>query len=844
MGALMRTHDWSRSPLGPPACWPDTLKAAIATCLASRFPMVVWWGPELVMLYNDAWQPILGETKHPAGLGRPAAEVWPETWPIARGQFENALKGNASWSENLLLASDRHGFLEECYFTYSHSLLKDAEGKVVGVQTAVIETTDRVLTERRTRVLRAFSKATLEAAYRGKSVDQTCQALIDLLCKGNPDVPFAAQYVSEGTRARLLCCGGIDRSLLPITIDAFDRNPWGISQVLRERTPALSEHSSIAPPLPGGAWPEPTRQLVALPLIRKGPEGDLLGVLLVGINSRLRLDESYMDFLNLIASELAGSIARIQGMNEQMEHLAALKRAEAALRASEARLAEETIALTRLHDYSSRLWQICDLNEGLVEVLRGSIEMMGADKGHVQIMDPRGVLTIAVQESFDAPFLEFFKEASVADNSACARALRTGRRIIIEDVETDEDYASFRHVALAAGFRALQSTPIIARDGKPLGVMSTHFGRAHRPSEHELRILDLYARKAADFIEHHRSDEVLRQSKERYKGIYENAGTGIYIANLAGRFQQCNPAYASMHGYSEEELCRLNIKDLVHPEDWPRHTPEIQLLTAGKIPSFKILNRCIAKGGDLLWVHKHVSLLRDAAGRPESILALVTDVTERKRAEDARKFLNAELDHRVKNALATVSAVVSQTRQGSRSVASFVAALEGRIRSMATTHELLSARRWPGISLTELVSRELAPYATSKNTEINGPEVILKPEAGQAMAMVLHELATNAAKYGALSTKEGRVSICWDRRLNGYPPRLVLEWQEIDGPPVVAPDKSSFGTSTIRDLIPYEFDGTVGLTLAPEGVRCRVELPADWISSDAEATSQAIARAS
>ena len=206
--------------------------------------------------------------------------------------------------------------------------------------------------------------------------------------------------------------------------------------------------------------------------------------------------------------------------------------------------------------------------------------------------------------------------------------------------------------------------------------------------------------------------------------------------------------------------------------------------------------------------------------------------------------MNAELDHRVKNALATVSAVVSQTRQGSRSVASFVAALEGRIRSMATTHELLSARRWPGISLTELVSRELAPYATSKNTEINGPEVILKPEAGQAMAMVLHELATNAAKYGALSTKEGRVSICWDRRLNGYPPRLVLEWQEIDGPPVVAPDKSSFGTSTIRDLIPYEFDGTVGLTLAPEGVRCRVELPADWISSDAEATSQAIARAS
>src|SRR5215470_17728283 len=287
-----------------------------------------------------------------------------------------------------------------------------------------------------------------------------------------------------------------------------------------------------------------------------------------------------------------------------------------------------------------------------------------------------------------------------------------------------------------------------------------------------------------------------------------------------------------MHAYTQEELRRLSIKDLVHPEDWPRHTNEIQLLTSGKIPSFKILNRCLTKGGDFLWVRNHISLLRDAAGHPENILAVVNDVTARKRAEDAREFLNAELDHRVKNALATVNAVVSHSWQGSRSVANFVAALEGRIRSMATTHELLSARRWRGISLAELARQELAPYATSCNTEISGPEIVLKAEAAQVMAMVFHELPTNAAKYGALSTEEGRVSMCWDQWLDGQPPRLVLEWKEIGGPPVVAPDKSSFGTSTICDLIPYEFGGTVDLVLAPEGVRCRVELPADWLCSD------------
>jgi PAS domain S-box-containing protein len=502
---------------------------------------------------------------------------------------------------------------------------------------------------------------------------------------------------------------------------------------------------------------------------------------------------------------------------------------EAKLRVREARLVEEADALKRLYDWSSRLWQTRDLNEGLVEMLRASIQMMGADKGNVQIVDDRGVLTIAAQQGFDKPFLEFFREISVNENSACARALRSGRRVIIEDVEADQEFARYRHLALAAGFRAVQSTPLIAHDGKPLGVLSTHFCDVRPPSEHQTRMLDLYARRAVDFIERHRSEEALRRSQERYKGIYENAGTGIYIADLYGRFEYCNPAYASMHGYTEDELRKLTTKDLVYPEDWPRHIPQIQLLISEKIRSFEIMNRCIAKTGDILWVHKHVSLLRDAAGRPESMMALVTDMTARKRAEDARELLHAELDHRVKNALATVSAVVDHTQAGTKTVGSFAAALKGRIRSMATTHELLSARRWEGVSLAELVRRELAPYVRRNNTEIEGPEVILQPEVGLAMAMVLHELATNAAKYGALSTKAGQVSIRWKRRLSNPPPALVLTWQEIGGPPVAAPDKSSFGTSTIRDLIPYEYGGRVDLTLAPEGARCRIELPADWL---------------
>jgi hypothetical protein len=161
------------------------------------------------------------------------------------------------------------------------------------------------------------------------------------------------------------------------------------------------------------------------------------------------------------------------------------------------------------------------------------------------------------------------------------------------------------------------------------------------------------------------------------------------------------------------------------------------------------------------------------------------------------------------------------------------AALDGRIRSMATTHELLSSHRWHGVSLTELVQRALAPYATGNNTEIDGPDISLEPEVGQAMAMVLHELATNAAKYGALSTKTGRVSIRWDRLLNGHPrSHLAFEWQEIGGPPVVAPGKSSYGTSTIRD--PQSPTSSSRLTLCSPGERprCRPGTSADCLNGD------------
>ena len=144
---------------------------------------------------------------------------------------------------------------------------------------------------------------------------------------------------------------------------------------------------------------------------------------------------------------------------------------------------------------------------------------------------------------------------------------------------------------------------------------------------------------------------------------------------------------------------------------------------------------------------------------------------------------------------------------------------------------LLSQAQWRGVPFAEIVRCEFAPYATDKTT-FGGPGVMLKAEAAQAVAMVLHELTTNAAKYGGFSTRSGGVLLKWWWLRNGSGGRLAIEWQEVGGPPVADPNRSGYGTSIVRELIPFELGGTVDLAFAPDGLRCRLEIPGDWVDGD------------
>ena len=337
-----------------------------------------------------------------------------------------------------------------------------------------------------------------------------------------------------------------------------------------------------------------------------------------------------------------------------------------------------------------------------------------------------------------------------------------------------------------------------------------------------------------DITERKQTEALLNESKARLADALAAGQVTAFEWDAVSGLSQRGENAADILGFEQGSAASLSRNDFlrhVHPDDRANLKMRIRELQPGS-PSYALSFRYMRPDGREVWLEETAKGEFDTTGRLRRIKGLTRDITERKALEEEKNLLIAELDHRVKNVLATVSVVASRTQETSASMADFVTALDGRIKSMATTHELLSYRRWQGVALAELVERELAPYATDSNTEIDGPDVILSAEAGQAMAMVFHELATNAAKYGALSSADGHVCVRWGPKRNGHAHSwLSIHWEEHGGPKVLPKFRSGYGTSVIRDLIPYELDGTVELVHAPEGVRCRLEIPAHWLNS-------------
>jgi PAS domain S-box-containing protein len=326
MGRLIRQTDWSRTSLGPLDRWPQSLRSAISICLGSRFPIVLYWGTEFVVLYNDAYAQILAN-KHPRALGKPCSEVWAEIWDVIGPMLQSVVAtGEATWSDNQLLILQRHGFPEECYFSFSFSPIRSEDDRVGGIFTAVIEHTEQVMGERRVAALRDLGTRGTEA----KTAEEACAIAAETLAKHPQDIPFALIYLIDGEHARLVgeAAAGMGEAISPLVVELGGSTTaatgWPLTTAMHSETmQVIKKIASRFPSVPSGPWPDPPHTAVVLP-IPSNKAHQIVGFLVAGISSRLKLDDRYRDFLGLTVTQIGTAIANARAYEEERKRAEAL----------------------------------------------------------------------------------------------------------------------------------------------------------------------------------------------------------------------------------------------------------------------------------------------------------------------------------------------------------------------------------------------------------------------------------------------------------------------------------------------------------------------------------------
>jgi PAS domain S-box-containing protein len=320
-----------------------------------------------------------------------------------------------------------------------------------------------------------------------------------------------------------------------------------------------------------------------------------------------------------------------------------------------------------------------------------------------------------------------------------------------------------------------------------------------------------------------RSDEQLRAVVERAEVF------AIFTIDMQGRITSWTHGARELLGWEEAEALGRSIAILYTPEDHAAGLPEAEMAQALAEGRAEHDRWHLRADGRRIWGTEVVTPMPGGGGETRGFLKVLCDRTAQRREEEQRRQLVAELDHRVRNTLAIVQSLVALTARGTADAAALRAALEARLDALAVVHDLLTREAWSGAELAELVRAGLAPHAEDGGrVQADGPSLRLSPNAALVLGMALHELASNAAKYGALTAPGGRVEVAWSLDRPPDAPggaTLDLQWCEFGGPPIEAPPTRGLGSRLIEDTVTYQLDGDARLTFETEGAICRFRLP-------------------
>jgi len=1066
MGALMRAHDWAATPLGPVAEWPQSLRTSISTCLNCAFPILVWWGPQLVMLYNDEYRTILGSEKHPDAFGTPGRKVWPDIWDVIGPMLDQVMtRGEATRSRDLLLVMDRHGYVEESYFSFSYSPIRDESGGIGGVFTPVLETTGRVIGERRLRTL-----GNLGARIRTGSFANACRVAAEALAENAFDIPFALIYALEEAQARLMGAAGVDAAdpIAPAIVELIDHGA-GWPFVAASTSAAAVQVDDLAARferLPKGPWTEPPRTALVLPITIPG-RASPVAVLIAAVNPRRALDAEHRAFFDLVAGQIGKTLADAMAHEEERkraEALAELDRAKTLFFSNvshefrtpltlllgpleelvkqadrmpesarglvglanrnglrllklvnalldfsriEAGRARACFELTDLAAISAELaasfraaieqaglqlivtaepslpavfvdremWEkvifnllsnafkftfsgeirlaiamaaddkaiavkISDTGTGIaaaelphlferfhrVEGAKGrSIEGSGIGlalvkelvklhAGDIQVESAPGrgsTFTVLVpvgsehlpatqirdvpqplgtsrsgSQSYSAeavswelaepgPTMAAGPEPSRAAGPGLGTAV--GRVLLAEDNPDMRGYISrllvaegYQVEAVADGEAALRAARGIRPDlilsdvmmprmdgfallaslradpalrDRPVVLISARAGEEARVEGFEANADDYLIKpfSARELLVRVKSNlttarmrrdaEAMRRESEARLRIALDAASAIgawdwdlrtdrvHVDAHFARMFSVDPARAKAGAPLSDFIAGI------HPEDRDRVAAEIQNAIDHAV-DYKAEFRILQPDNSLFWVMARGRPYYDDSGRPDHFPGVVVDITDRIKAEQQRTLLVNELNHRVKNTLATVQSLAAQSLRGAETTAEARLLFDSRLAALSRAHDLLTLESWEGASLQDVVDRALEPFQFGDGRLATmGPKLRLSPRQALGFSMAIHELATNAVKYGALSSDHGRVQMAWFIDRDGLNGLLNFSWREQGGPLVAPPRRIGFGSRLIQSGLSMDLGGDASIDFRPEGVVAVIRSP-------------------
>lgn len=477
----------------------------------------------------------------------------------------------------------------------------------------------------------------------------------------------------------------------------------------------------------------------------------------------------------------------------------------------------EASEIRALYSLTDRLYRAATIEDVYEAALDAITDTLGCGRASILLFDGRGVMQFVAWRGLSDGY-----RGALVGHSPWKPGDRDPEPILVSDILDSDEPAWIKETIAGEGIRGLGFVPIVVQ-GAVVGKFMTYYAMPHAFSKHEIDLATTIARQVGFSIERARAEEELRESEEQLGLLSELAPVMIWMSDAAGDCLRLNRALREFWGLPDNpaDWAGFDWLETVHPDDRDETRAAIAVAMAAASP-LRIRARYRRANGDYRMLETEARPRLSRRGQFLGMIGVNIDVTEREEAAAQRELLLAEMSHRVKNTLAVVRALARQTFKEAEAQEAGQT-FEGRLAALAAAHDLLTRDSWDYAPLARLAADALrADDARFARVALSGPEVLLPPKQAVALTLALHELFTNALKYGALSNEAGRVTLDWRKTGDG---RLRLLWTEAGGPPVTRPERRGFGSVLIERALAHDCEAIVRLEYPPTGLTCSIEIP-------------------